>query len=51
MNQKSRTGLAACAKQRLGHFTVSSEEEQIASALHDHSRDRPEKGLCLLRGS
>lgn len=29
---------------------MSSEEEQIASALHDHSRDRPEKDLCLLRG-
>lgn len=39
-----------CCKKRLGHFTVSSQEEQIASALHDHSRDQPERGLCSPRG-
>lgn len=52
---KSRIGLAGwtfaqnsnvVARKRLGHFTVSSQEEQIASALHDHSRDWPERGLC-----
>lgn len=37
-------------RKRLGHFTVSSQEEQIASALYDHSRDWPERGLCLPRG-
>lgn len=37
-------------RKRLGHFTVSSQEEQIASALHDHSRDEPERGLCSPRG-
>ena len=40
----------AVARKRLGHFTVSSQEEQIASALHDRSRDWPERGLCLPRG-
>ena len=44
--QTSKAG----ARKRLGHFTVSSQEEQIASALHDHSRDWPERGLCLPRG-
>ena len=29
---------------------MSSQEEQIASALHDHSRDWPERGLCSPRG-
>lgn len=29
---------------------MSSQEEQIASALHDHSRDWPERGLCLPKG-
>lgn len=37
-------------RKRLGHFTVSSQEEQIAAALHDHSRDEPERGLCSPRG-
>lgn len=41
----------AVASKRLGHFTVSSQEEQIASALHDHSRDWPERGLCFPGGS
>lgn len=41
----------AVARKRLGHFTVSSQEEQIASALHDHSGDWSERGLCLPRGS
>lgn len=40
----------AVARKRLDHFTASSQEEQIASALHDHSRDWPERGLCLPRG-
>lgn len=44
-NQQSRS-----KEKGLGHFTVSSQEEQIASALHDHSRDWPERGLCLPRG-
>lgn len=26
----------AVARKRLGHFTVSSQEEQIASARYDH---------------
>lgn len=40
----------AVARKRLGYFIVSSQEEQIASALHDHSRDWPERGLCLPKG-
>lgn len=40
----------AVARKTLGHFTVSSQEEQIASALHDRSRAWPERGLCLPRG-
>lgn len=36
-----------CSKaKRLGHFTVSSQEEQIASAPRDGSGDGPERGLC-----
>lgn len=38
------------ARKSLGHFTVSGQEEQIVSALHDHSRDWPERGLCLPKG-
>lgn len=38
------------ARKRLGHFTASSQEEQIASALHDCSGDGPERGLCSPRG-
>lgn len=58
-NSKRRISLAGwawhkplknVARKRLGHFTVSSQEEQIASALHDHSRDWPERGLCLPKG-
>lgn len=30
---------------------MSSQEEQIVSALHDHSRDRPERGLCFPKGT
>lgn len=45
----AQTSKAVAAK-RLGHFTVSSQEEQIASALYDHSRDWPERGLCLPMG-
>lgn len=37
------------ARKRLGHFTASSQEEQIASALHDRSGDGPERGLCSPR--
>lgn len=40
----------AVARKRLDHFTVSSQEEQIASATHDHSRDWPKRGLCLPKG-
>lgn len=29
---------------------VSSQEEQIASALHDHIGEWPERGLCLPKG-
>ena len=38
------------ARKRLGHFTASSQEEQIASAPHDRSGDGPERGLCSPRG-
>lgn len=40
----------AVARKRLDHFRVSSQEEQIASATHDHSRDWPERGLCFPEG-
>lgn len=40
----------AVARKRMGYFIVSSQEEQIASALHDHSRAWPERGLCLPKG-
>lgn len=38
------------ASKRLGHFTASSQEEQIASALQDSNEDGPERGLCSPRG-
>lgn len=40
----------AVARKRLGHFPASSREEQIASALHDHTGDWAERGLCLPTG-
>lgn len=47
---KSTTSLAVLARKRLGHFTVSSHEEQIASALHDRSGDWVWKGSLFAQG-